>query len=350
MSVNPRPTVATPTEERVVTSYPPRRRFKNYIVNVLEPVHDVAGTIDIHCHSNYGQQDTLSLSKLASQSGMRGILFKTIGKHGEPPMPTLHKLVEDLAAWSDETGIAPIQCWAGWGLVRNNKPPDLEKVRSQIDAGVTAFWLAIANSANTLNKIGGKERWWNKDADPAAHTGPLSWEESKKRGFYMLDENGKLKSDFAESIRMIAHAGRTLFFGHPTHEELWAVIDLLDSIGHRRAVIDHPYSPFVNLNIEEMRQAAAKGVLLNFTYDEISPMMGVDPLKMFEAIRAIGAEHFTLSSDAGDPLFPNSVECMRMMSGYMTAYGCTRDEIDTMVKANPAKVVELGSPLATARA
>ena len=90
-----------------------------------------------------------------------------------------------------------------------------------------------------------------------------------------------------------------------------------------------------------MRQVAAKGVLLNFTYDELSPMMGIDPGKMYEAIRTVGVEHFTLSSDAGDPLFPNSVECMRMIAGYMTAYGCTQDEIEILVTRNPAKVVGL---------
>jgi hypothetical protein len=39
----------------------------------------VQDAIDIHCHAHEGQQDALSLAKLASHSGMLGILFKTIG-------------------------------------------------------------------------------------------------------------------------------------------------------------------------------------------------------------------------------------------------------------------------------
>jgi hypothetical protein len=70
-------------------------------------------------------------------------------------------------------------------------------------------------------------------------------------------------------------------------------------------------------------------------------MMGVDPAKMYGAIRAVGVEHFTLSSDAGDPLFPNSVEAMRQLSGYMVAFGMGAEEIETMCVRNPAKLVGL---------
>ena len=34
-----------------------------------------------------------------------------------------------------------------------------------------------------------------------------------------------------------------------------------------------------------------------------------------------------LSSDAGEPLFPNSVECMRLMRAYMRAFGLTAKKV-----------------------
>jgi hypothetical protein len=52
-------------------------------------------------------------------------------------------------------------------------------------------------------------------------------------------------------------------------------------------------------------------------------------------------EYFTLSSDAGDPLFPNSVEAMHQLSGYMIAFGMKTDEIELMCTRNPAKLVGL---------
>jgi hypothetical protein len=90
-----------------------------------------------------------------------------------------------------------------------------------------------------------------------------------------------------------------------------------------------------------MKALSRVGITCNFTYDELSPMLGVDPARMYAAIRAVGVEHFTLSSDAGDTLFPNSVEAMRQISGYMIAFGMTGDEIDTMCVRNPARLVGL---------
>jgi hypothetical protein len=57
--------------------------------------------------------------------------------------------------------------------------------------------------------------------------------------------------------------------------------------------------------------------------------------------REAGPEHFTLSSDAGEPLFPDSVEAMRLVRAYMEAFGLSQDELYTMCTKNPAKVVGL---------
>ena len=83
------------------------------------------------------------------------------------------------------------------------------------------------------------------------------------------------------------------------------------------------------------------GITLNFTFDELSPLLGVDPARMYAAIRAVGPAHCTLSSDAGEPLFPNSVECMRLIRGYMEAFGLSAEEIYQVCTTNPGKVVGL---------
>ena len=60
---------------------------------------------------------------------------------------------------------------------------------------------------------------------------------------------------------------------------------------------------------------------------------------MYEAIREVGPAHCTLSSDAGEPLFPNSVECIRLIRGYMEAFGLDEDEIRQVSTVNPARIV-----------
>jgi len=117
--------------------------------------------------------------------------------------------------------------------------------------------------------------------------------------------------------------------------------DYCHKIGFKKGVVDHPFSPFVSLSIEEMKQAGDAGLWLNFTYDELSPLLGIDPGNMYKAIRTVGPKQCTLSSDAGEPLFPNSVESLRLLRGHMSAFGCTDDEIYMMSAVNPAFIVGL---------
>jgi len=140
---------------------------------------------------------------------------------------------------------------------------------------------------------------------------------------------------------MCADRGAALFFGHATHDEMYRLADEVVRVGLKRTVIDHPFSPFIDLSVEQMKELSTAGILFNFTYDELSPLLGVDPQLMYEAIRTVGVEHFTLSSDAGEPLFPDSVEAMRLVRAYMEAFGMNEDELYTLCTRNPAEVVGL---------
>ena len=332
----------TPTGERCVTSYPARRGYRPGVV-YPPAVPNVVGAIDVHAHAHEGQQDALALAQLASESGMRGILYKTIGPMSGPyrPATVMREIEAQLVRWAEEAQIEPIRVWAGYVIGQDLKPPSVAAVHEAIADGVAGVWLPVFNHANTLHQVGGKVTWWDRTADPAAHSEPLPWDEALRCGHYGLDEHGRLKPAWAEIVRAVADAGVALYFGHATHPEIWAIADLLDTLGTKNAVIDHPFSPFVDLSVDQMRQLAARGIVLNFTFDELSPLLGVDPAKMYAAIRAVGPEHCTLSSDAGEPLFPHSVECMRLIRGYMEAFGMTPDELRLLCETNPARIVRL---------
>jgi hypothetical protein len=331
---------STPSAIRSVTSYPARRGFKQGPVDPsLDYVIGVENAIDIHCHAHEGQQDALGVAKLASKSGMIGILYKTIvGRKN--PAGTVARVREALERWCAEKAVIPANLWPGssvtQGFLSKIEPAWSAKM---LKAGVVGLWLPNNTSANTLSLVGGKPSAWDKTADPSAHTEPLSWSESLKYGHYLLDDKGRLLREIEEIFRMAHDHGAAIFFGHPTKQEFCAVAEYSQKIGFKKGVVDHPFSPFVNLTIEEMKDAAAAGLWLNFTYDELSPLLGIDPASMYKAIRTIGPDHCTLSSDAGEPLFPNSVESLRLLRGHMTAFGCSADEIYTMCTLNPAFIV-----------
>jgi hypothetical protein len=229
--------------------------------------------------------------------------------------------------------VPPLQTWVGWGVARGgNAPISVEDTRAQLDDGVHAVWMPVANSINTLTKVG------------VGSQGPMPEDEARKIGYTVIDEHGHLLPEVRDIIHLVADRGVALSFAHSSHPELWALAEEVEKLGFDRAFVDHPFSPFVDLTVDEMKQFANAGIWLNFTYDEISPLLGVDPARMCDAIKAVGPEHVTLSSDAGEPLFPNSVECLRLMRGYMRAFGLTPEEIHQVSVANPAKVLGAAVP------
>jgi hypothetical protein len=333
---------ATPSIERCVTSYPARRAYRPGVV-VPPFIPGVRDVVDLHCHAHEGQQDALALARVASENGMGGILFKTLGPiTGEyRPGQHLNELKSKLHAWAEQTGVKPVSCRAGYGLTMDNKPPSLEKLRANLVPGIAGVWLPVFNHANTYNKVGARCVWIDPKADPSNHTPPMPWEDALRHGHYLLDDRGRIKSFYDDAIRIVADHNIALFFGHATHREIFAVAELLDKLNFRRGVIDHPFSPFVDLTVAQMKQLAAAGIYMNFTYDEISPLLGIDPKRIYDAIQAVGVESVTLSSDAGEPLFPHTVECMRLIRGYMEAFGLSTDELRTVCTLNPSRIVGL---------
>ena len=120
-----------------------------------------------------------------------------------------------------------------------------------------------------------------------------------------------------------------------------ALAEEMAARGYRRAFIDHPFSEVFELDVPRMRRWAAAGVRFALTWDELSPLLGVDPQDMVSAIRAIGPEHFMLSSDAGIPLLPETVEAYRLLAATLRGYGMTEPEMRQLMTGSAQEMVSL---------
>jgi hypothetical protein len=326
-----------PSLERFQKSYEKRRPYRDAIqYPPLTP--GVADSIDVHCHAHEGQQDALALAQHASRCGMGGLLYKTLPAR-KAPTETVAGVYEGLQRWAEQEDVAPIQMWAGFTTDRWNGGPTRAAVEPQLQAGVRAIWMPTASHANSVHLTGGRKRWWDPDAGPDEMGDPMPLDEAIRRtGMYVL-KDGKLDPEVAEIVRLCKEHDAALFFGHLTPPEQDALAEEIDRQGFQKAVVDHPFSLYVDMSIERMVQFARIGIFMNFTYDELSPLMGVDPNAMYQAIRAVGTDRCTLSSDAGEPLFPNSVEAMRLIIAYMRAFGLTAAEIEQVTVTNPRYLV-----------
>src|SRR5215468_10557307 len=304
--------VSTPTHERCVTSYAARTQYKP---GVVHPPHiKVKDAIDIHCHAHEGQQDPYDLARRASLAEMKGLLFKSIP--GENPAQAVRDVQDDVNRWAEKEGVQPIRCWAGYVCGRQAAPVSAKLVSQMIDRGVVAIWLPVFNHAITLSTVGTYRRVVEGN-DANGWNGPLPWDKAVALGHYNLDNTGNLKPEVKEIVRICADRNVALFFGHATHAEIYRLAEEVEKVSLKRAVIDHPFSPFLNVSADMMKELRQAGILFNFTWDELSPLLGVDPL------------------------FPDSVEAMRLVRGYMEAFGLNQDELYTVCTRNPAEVVGL---------
>src|SRR5579884_780795 len=169
----------------------------------------------------------------------------------------------------------------------------------------------------------------------------MTEEAARSRGGISLTDGGRLRPEVTDVIRYLADQDVALFFGHASPDEALVLAEEVQRIGFHKAVVDHPYSPIIGLNVDQMRQLTAAGIYLNWTYDELSPLLGVDPQDVVAAIEAVGPEHCLLSSDAGDPVLPHSVESMRLLTATLEAYGLPRAAIQRMAATNPRQIMGL---------
>lgn len=328
--------------DRFLSSY---RARMGHTAEIPRPpaVHGVRGAIDIHCHAHEGQQDALAVAKLASASGMGGLLFKSVVGRDRTdvtgPAGVVREVTGALHEWCEESGAEPTRLWSGWIVTDTHGLSVAEACRRQLEDGVSAVWMPVFRSANTLHKVGGPPILWGGGTDPRAWSDPLPWDEALRVGAHTLDEHGRLKREYKEVFRMVADHDVMVSFAHATHAEIEAMAEEVGRLGITKAVVDHPFSPFIDLSLDQMRELTSAGVVMNFTYDEISPLLGVNPEVMCRAIQALGTEHVALSSDAGEPLFPNTVEALRLLREHMRAFGLTEAEVHQVSAVTPARLL-----------
>jgi hypothetical protein len=348
-TINPTAQIDPTVLARFQRSYVARRGYKDEVQRPPATI-GVKGVIDIHCHAHEGQQDALAVAQHASASGMGGILFKTIPGR-QKPMDTLRQIQEELQRWADQVEIEPAKTWAAWNIgTRLGQLSTAQDARQQIADGIRAIWMPNNTHANTL-MLTPNRAMLERAGKPGNVPDSIPWELARELGGnYLLGEDMKLLPQVREIFEVIADSDLAVVFGHATHAEIYEMAEQVQRLGIRRAVVDHPFSPFVALGVPQMKELTAVGVYMNFTYDELSPLLGLNPAVMCAAIQELGTEHVTLSSDCGEPLFPNSVEAMRQIRAYMCAFGLSREEVDRISVTNPGKIVgaETGAPPATA--
>jgi hypothetical protein len=305
-------------------------------------MYDLTDAIDVHAHARGGdEEEPLHAAQQASRAGMKAIVYKSISPGR--PWEVARKLQDEVDRWAEKEGVRPVRCLSAWVVGIPLKPVNFTEIKEAVEGGVSGMWMPPVTSAWSMFRLGGRGVWFDAKRrydDPVA---PVAWDEAKKTGVYVLDEHGKLMPAIRDTIRLCADHGVTLSLGHLSPQEMDAMADEMAAIGYRRAFIDHPFSEVFELDVPKLKRWADAGVRFALTWDELSPLLGVDTQDMVAAIRAIGPEHFMLSSDAGIPLLPPTVEAYRLLAATLRAYGMTEPEMKQLMTGSAEEIVTLAA-------
>jgi hypothetical protein len=311
-------------------------RFSAAFADFSPELPALHGAVDMHAHGHEGGQDPLAIARLASQAGMGAILWKTLVNR-RAPWIAFHALQDALFRWADTTGTTPVHCAFGATTDTFLGGPTLARVREVVEHGAAAVWLPVISHVNSMMRVGAP----GFVARQQGSLPPMSEEQARSLGGTSLVERGRLRPEIVEVCRFLADHDVVLFFGHAPPEESLVLAEELSRIGFRKGVVDHPLSQITQFSIEQMRFLTEAGVSLNWTYDELSPMLGVDPQDMVAAIEAVGPAHCVLSSDAGDPILPHTVESMRLMLALLSSYGLSASAVHQLAVENPSRLLNL---------
>jgi hypothetical protein len=317
---------------RIVSSY--KARY-NLTPENKAYIRDMTDAIDVHAHARgLDEEDPFHAAREATKAGWQAIIYKSIspGK----PWEVGRQLQEDVDRWAEGQKLRPVKVLSAYVIGIPLAAPDFERIKAAVDGGVSAIWMPPVTSAWSLYRLGGRGMWLGKEENAVE---PVAWEEALKHGVYVLDEQGKLLPAIRDTVKLAADRGIVMSFGHLSPQEMDALADACAAYGMKRAFIDHPFSEVFEFDIPKLKRWADAGLRFCFTWDELSPLLGVDPQDMVQAIREVGPEHFMLASDAGIPLLPDTVDAYRLLVVALRAYGLTEPEMRTIMHDTAAELL-----------
>jgi len=271
------------------------------------------GTIDIHVHSapdNVPRSiDGLDVAKLARTRGMRGIVLKN---HYEPT--------------------------ATLAFFARKEAPGLE-VFGGIDLNLTVGGMNPAAVEHMTQMTGGWGRFvWMSTFD-AENQVRYSKE---NRPFVSVSRSGQLLPETKAVIAVIAKHGLVLATGHVSAAEALLLLREGRQQGVTRLVVTHAMNAPILMEVPQMQEAARLGAFIEFAGSTMANASAAARVDRFaDAIRKVGPQYCILSSDLGQEGNPVPPDGFADFLIAMRAKGFSQQDIDTMAKTNPARLLGL---------
>jgi Family of unknown function (DUF6282) len=284
----------------------------------------VAGGYDTHVHVAPDVMrrriDDLTLAGRFREIGLAGFVLKS----HYLPTPERAAVVRAAVPGVDVLG----------AITLNTAVGGMNPVAVELAArsGARVVWFPTVDSVN--------QRTSRAQAPPGAR--PPLWaalqEELRAEGIdpppvAVVDDQGAVRQDVLDVLRVIAKHDVVLATGHLSASEILAVVRAAADAGVRRVIVTHPEFTSQRLTLEQQQELAGLGAYLERCFT--TPYTGkVSWDLMIENIRRVGPRHSVLSSDLGQPDNPPVEDGLALMADFLLAAGVSEDDVHQMAVVN----------------
>jgi Family of unknown function (DUF6282) len=291
----------------------------------IGPFIDMTGAVDVHVHSEPDLfpriADDVGVARHAASLGLRAVSLKC---HSERTTSRAYLTMQQVPG---------IQVVGGIVLNRAVGGINPAAVEAALQLGAKHVWMPTVDAANHARTFGSTGKY-DKQASTVA--------DSSDTGIAVFDDDGRAIDGLIDVLDLTAQYSAILSTCHLSVREIQLLVAMARERGVEKIMITHPFFKVPMLDLEELKALVAQGAYAEFGYCTVSPMWNHSPLtKVVEAIRALGAEHCILMSDAGQRHNPMPAECLRVMAQSVYESGFDETEVERMIKHNPLDLLEL---------
>jgi peptidyl-tRNA hydrolase len=287
-------------------------------------VSPAAGVIDMHVHPDpdvFGRAlDDAELAMVARRKGMRGIVIKN---HVVPTADRAAIVMRQVPG---------IEVWGGIVLnkaVGGINPAAVEWMHRMSGGRGKMVWLPTFDSDKHVKTL------VNKDGSGL-----------------VVAPGGKTTPEMDEVLKIVARENLVIATGHVHAEEVLAVAKRAKELGVKNILVTHGLTNIPGLTMAQAKEVVQMGGMIEICYLQFLTgpnaqyawmkhweQVGTD--KVVEAVKALGADGIVLSTDLGQQGMMMPPDGIENAIGALRAAGISQEDIDKMMKRNPAKLLGL---------
>ncbi|MFB6086939.1 MAG: DUF6282 family protein [Haloarculaceae archaeon] len=297
----------------------------------------IEGGVDLHTHcgpSPFDRRvDGYECAREVAEAGMDGVVLK---EHHLPTaygVPYVDRLLDRDGLDVEVVGSVVLNyCVGGFNPF---------VVQAAADYGAKVVWAPTIDARHHANQTGDLGAFLGVDAGAEY--------EGKDGVTAFVDDppadgtpEDRLTRDVRLCLDKVADEDLVFAVGHLSFEETRAIVDYLADRGHGRVVVDHPNYSVTDLTLDQQRDLADRGAVLNYPYMAITEAYGWStPEAVVESIRAVGVENAVVSSDVGQPENPSVPESLERYGDALVDAGLAPAEFEELVVDRPKEILDL---------